>query len=143
MAQKTTADGLSQAEREAVKQRAKELREQAKAGKNREAGTTAVREAIDKLEGTDKQIAEGMYAVVSDVAPVVATRRRGRSDVVWPPSLLQSAVKPGDVPKCGESEGWAGPIRPGRGQRGRRGPVLWRTRRRGVSRRWSAGASGS
>ncbi len=69
MAQKTTADGLSQAEREAVKQRAKELREQAKAGKNREAGTTAVREAIDKLEGTDKQIAEGMYAVVSDVAP--------------------------------------------------------------------------
>ncbi|GAB2987607.1 hypothetical protein [Actinotalea caeni] len=69
MAQKTTADGLSQAEREAVKQRAKELREQAKAGKNREAGTTAVREAIDKLEGTDKQIAEGMYAVVSDAAP--------------------------------------------------------------------------
>src|SRR5690606_1109598 len=69
MAQKATADGLSQAEREAVKQRAKELREQAKAGKNREAGTTAVREAIDKLEGTDKQIAEGMYAVVSDVAP--------------------------------------------------------------------------
>lgn len=112
MAQKTTADGLSQAEREAVKQRAKELREQAKAGKNREAGTTAVREAIDKLEGTDKQIAEGMYAVVSDVAPVVATRRRGRSDVVWPPSLLQSAVKPGDVPKCGESEGWAGPSDP-------------------------------
>ena len=69
MAQKATADGLSQAEREAVKQRAKELREQAKAGKNREAGTTAVREAIDKLEGTDKQIAEGMYAVVSNVAP--------------------------------------------------------------------------
>lgn len=69
MSTQKTADGLSQIERDAVKQRAKELRAQAKAGKNREAGTAAVREAIDKLEGTDKEIAEGMYAVVSDVAP--------------------------------------------------------------------------
>ncbi len=62
-------DGLSKDEREAVKQRAKELREQAKAGKNREAGTKAVLDAIAGLEPDDKKLAEGLYAVVTDVAP--------------------------------------------------------------------------
>jgi len=66
---KTTSDGLSEEEREAVKQRAKELREQAKAGKSREAGTKQVLDAIGKLEGTDKAIAEGLHKVVGDVAP--------------------------------------------------------------------------
>jgi uncharacterized protein YdhG (YjbR/CyaY superfamily) len=62
-------NGLSLQEREAVKQRAKELRAQEKAGKNREAGTAAVREAIEKLVGADRASAEGMYRVVSEVAP--------------------------------------------------------------------------
>ena len=66
---KTTSDGLSQEEREAVKQRAKELRDQAKAGKSREAGTAQVLEAIGKLDGTDKQIAEGLHKVVTATAP--------------------------------------------------------------------------
>ncbi|WP_203580755.1 hypothetical protein [Microbacterium hibisci] len=66
---KTASDGLSQEERDAVKQRAKELRDQAKAGKNREAGTKQVLEAIAKLDGTDKQIAEGLHKVVGEVAP--------------------------------------------------------------------------
>lgn len=66
---KTTSDGLSQEERDAVKQRAKELREQAKAGKNREAGTKQVLEAIGKLDGTDKDIAEGLHKVVAQTAP--------------------------------------------------------------------------
>lgn len=69
MAGKTTSDGLSKEERDAVKQRAKELREQAKAGKNREAGTKQVLDAIAKLDGTDKQLAEGLYSVVAEVAP--------------------------------------------------------------------------
>lgn len=63
------ADGLSKEERDAVKQRAKELREQEKAGKNREAGTKAVREAIDELNDEDKALAEGFYKVVSETAP--------------------------------------------------------------------------
>lgn len=63
-----TSTGLSAQERAAVKQRAKELREQEKAGKNREAGTAAVREAIEKLSGTDRETGEGLYRVVSDVA---------------------------------------------------------------------------
>lgn len=69
MANKTTADGLSEEEREAVKQRAKELRAQAKAGKSREAGTKQVLEAIAKLDGTDKVLAEGLHKLVTEVAP--------------------------------------------------------------------------
>ena len=69
MAEKTSSDGLSQEERQAVKDRAKELRAQAKAGKSREAGTKQVLEAIGKLDGTDKKVAEGLHEVVSETAP--------------------------------------------------------------------------
>ncbi|WP_309069843.1 hypothetical protein [Microbacterium sp.] len=63
------AETLSKEEREAVKERAKELRAQAKAGRNREAGEKAVREEIGKLDGDDREIADGFYAVVSEGAP--------------------------------------------------------------------------
>lgn len=69
MAGKTSADGLSQEERDAVKDRAKELRAQAKAGKNREAGTKAVLEAIGKLDGTDRKLGDALHKLVSEVAP--------------------------------------------------------------------------
>lgn len=63
------ADGLSKEERDAVKQRAKELRAQEKAGKSREAGTKAVLEAIAALGDDDKALAQGLHDIVSDVAP--------------------------------------------------------------------------
>lgn len=63
------ADTLSREEREAVKQRAKELREQEKAGRSRAAGEKSVRDAIAQLDGGDREIAEGFYAVVSEAAP--------------------------------------------------------------------------
>ena len=69
MAKTEASAGLSQEEREAVKQRAKELREQEKAGKNREAGDKSVRDAIAKLDDPDKAIAQGLYDVVTAVAP--------------------------------------------------------------------------
>ena len=69
MAKTETSAGLSQEEREAVKQRAKELREQEKAGKSREAGDKSVRDAIAKLDDPDKAIAQGLYDVVTAVAP--------------------------------------------------------------------------
>ena len=69
MAKTDTSGGLSAEEREAVKQRAKELREQEKAGKNRAAGEKAVLEAIAEMEPDDKVLAEGLYKVVSEVAP--------------------------------------------------------------------------
>lgn len=67
MAEKT--GGLSAEEREAVKQRNKELREQEKAGKSRDAGAKANAEAIAKLTDEDQRIANGFVKVVGEVAP--------------------------------------------------------------------------
>ena len=69
MAKTDTSGGLSAEEREAVKQRAKELREQEKAGKNRAAGEKAVLEAIAEMEPDDRVLAEGLHKVVTEVAP--------------------------------------------------------------------------
>ena len=69
MAKNDTSGGLSKEERDAVKQRAKELREQEKAGKNRAAGDKAVLDAIAEMEPEDKLLAEGLYKVVTEVAP--------------------------------------------------------------------------
>lgn len=68
MAEKKS-DGLSAEERAAVKERAKELRAQEKAGKNREAGLKSVLDAIAGLEPEDKSLAEGLHEVVNEVAP--------------------------------------------------------------------------
>lgn len=68
MAEKKSG-GLSAEEREAVKERAKELRAQEKAGKNRAAADKALLEVIAGLDAEDKALAEGLYKVVSEVAP--------------------------------------------------------------------------
>lgn len=67
MAEKTA--GLSAEERAAVKQRAAELRAQEKAGKSREAGQKAIRDAIDAMPDDDRVLAEGIDRIVSEVAP--------------------------------------------------------------------------
>ena len=69
MAKAETSGGMSQEEKDAVKARAKELREQAKAGKNREAGEKAVAAAVAELADEDQVLAEGLRKVVSEVAP--------------------------------------------------------------------------
>ena len=69
MAKTDTSGGLSAEERDAVKQRAKELREQEKAGKNRAAGEQAVLDAIAEMEPDDRVLAEGLHKVVTEVAP--------------------------------------------------------------------------
>lgn len=61
--------GLSKDERDAVKQRAAELRAQEKAGKSRAAGEKAVREAIAAMPDEDRVLAEGIDRIVSEVAP--------------------------------------------------------------------------
>ena len=68
------AAGLSKTEREAVKQRAAELRAQEKAGKSRAAGEQAVREAIAALPENDRVLAEGIDRIVSEVAPQLVPR---------------------------------------------------------------------
>lgn len=67
MAEKTA--GLSKDERDAVKQRAAELRAQEKAGKSRAAGEQAIREAIAEMPDDDRALAEGIHRIVSEVAP--------------------------------------------------------------------------
>lgn len=67
MAEKTA--GLSKDERDAVKQRAAELRAEAKAGKTRAAGEKAVREAIAAMPDGDRVLAEGIDRIVNEVAP--------------------------------------------------------------------------
>ncbi len=67
MAEKTA--GLSKEERDAVKQRAAELRAEEKAGKTRAAGEKAVREAIAALPDEDRILAEGIDRIVTEVAP--------------------------------------------------------------------------
>lgn len=61
--------GLSKEERDAVKQRAAELRAQEKAGKNRAAGEAAIRDAIAEMTDADRVLAEGIHRIVTDVAP--------------------------------------------------------------------------
>jgi uncharacterized protein YdhG (YjbR/CyaY superfamily) len=66
----TEADkGLSKEERDAVKDRAKELREEAKAGKNREAGEKAVAKAIAGMPESDAAIAGRIHELVAEHAP--------------------------------------------------------------------------
>ncbi|WP_150308231.1 iron chaperone [Planctomonas psychrotolerans] len=67
MAEKSA--GLSKEEREAVKQRAAEVRAQEKAGKSRAAGEEAVRDAIAAMPDEDRVLAEGIHRIVADVAP--------------------------------------------------------------------------
>ena len=74
MAKADESGGLSKDERDAVKQRAKELREQEKAGKNRAAGEKAVLDAIAQLEPDDQALAEGLHKVVSEVAPALVPK---------------------------------------------------------------------
>lgn len=74
MAKTEESAGLSKEEREAVKDRAKELREEAKAGKNRAAGEKAVQDAISAMPKEDAEIARGVHKIVADDAPDLMPR---------------------------------------------------------------------
>lgn len=62
------SEGLSAQEREAVKQRAAELRAEQKADKSRETGEKAIAEAIAAMTPNDRALAEGIHRVVAQVA---------------------------------------------------------------------------
>lgn len=69
MADKKSSEVFSAEEKAAMKEAAAERKAQAKAKDKRAAGTKAVREAIEKLDGTDRQLAERFYELVSENAP--------------------------------------------------------------------------
>lgn len=69
MAEKKTFEVLTADEKAAMKELAAERKAQAKATDKREAGTRAVRDAIEKLEGADRELAERFYELVTENAP--------------------------------------------------------------------------
>jgi uncharacterized protein YdhG (YjbR/CyaY superfamily) len=69
-----TDSTLSKEERDAVKERAKELRDQAKAGKNRAAGEKQVQDAIAKMPELDASIAQRIHDIVAEVAPELSPK---------------------------------------------------------------------
>lgn len=69
MADTKSSGPFSADEKAAMKAAAAERKAQAKATDKRAAGTQAVREAIEKLEGSDRKIAEKFYQLVSENAP--------------------------------------------------------------------------
>lgn len=66
-----TTSGFSQAERDAMKERAAELKaaKNLKGGAKREREFKACLDAIDALTGSDRQIAERFHVVVTEEAP--------------------------------------------------------------------------
>jgi uncharacterized protein YdhG (YjbR/CyaY superfamily) len=64
-----TSAGFSAEERAAMKERAKELRAEARAGKDRAAGERAVLAKIAEMAEPDRAMAERLHALIEESAP--------------------------------------------------------------------------
>jgi uncharacterized protein YdhG (YjbR/CyaY superfamily) len=64
-----SSDGFSKAEQAAMKQRAKELKAEARASRKRADGEAAVLAAIAEMPETDRALAEWFHAIVARMAP--------------------------------------------------------------------------
>lgn len=67
--EKNTTGTFSDFEKEAMRNRAKELKEEAKALKNRDAGLKMIMTAIDGMIGNDKEMAKKIHEIVTKAAP--------------------------------------------------------------------------
>ena len=65
----TTSKGFSAEERAAMKERAKELKAEARADKDRAAGESALLEKIAEMPKADRVMAERLHAIVTANAP--------------------------------------------------------------------------
>jgi uncharacterized protein YdhG (YjbR/CyaY superfamily) len=63
------ADGFTPQEREAMKERAREQRAEARISKNRAEGERALLEKIAEMPEPDRSMAEGIHAIVTATAP--------------------------------------------------------------------------
>lgn len=63
--------GFSDFEREAMRNRAKELAAEARMSKNKAAGEKAVLDAIAELPGSDKAMAKRLHALITEHAPTL------------------------------------------------------------------------
>lgn len=68
------AGGLSPEERAAVKERARELRAEARWAKDRVAGERAVLQKIAEMPEPDRSMAERIHAIVTATAPALSPR---------------------------------------------------------------------
>jgi uncharacterized protein YdhG (YjbR/CyaY superfamily) len=69
----TVSDGFSKAEREAMKQRAEELRSE-RGGRKKADNLQAALDAIAEMPDDDRAIAERVHAIVTRVAPALLPR---------------------------------------------------------------------
>jgi uncharacterized protein YdhG (YjbR/CyaY superfamily) len=69
-----TSAGFSAEERAAMKERAKELRAEARAGKDRAAGERAVLAKIAEMAEPDRAMAERLHAIIEESAPVLSPK---------------------------------------------------------------------
>ena len=74
MGSEKASQGFTAEEKAAMKERAKELKAQARAGKDREAGENAVLEKIAEMPEPDRSIAERIHAIVKANAPDLLPR---------------------------------------------------------------------
>jgi uncharacterized protein YdhG (YjbR/CyaY superfamily) len=69
-----TSAGFSAEERAAMKERAKELRAEARAGKDRAAGERAVLAKIAEMPEPDRAMAERLHAIIEESVPVLSPK---------------------------------------------------------------------
>lgn len=71
---KDTAGKFTVEERDAMKERNKELKAEAKAGKNREAGEKDLLSKIAEMPAADQKIAQRIHEIVSETAPALSPK---------------------------------------------------------------------
>jgi uncharacterized protein YdhG (YjbR/CyaY superfamily) len=69
-----TSKGFTDEEKAAMKARAKELKAEERASKDKAAGENAALEAIAELKGTDRAIAKRIHEIVKDSAPDLSAK---------------------------------------------------------------------
>jgi uncharacterized protein YdhG (YjbR/CyaY superfamily) len=69
-----TSAGFSDEERAAMKERAKELREEARADKDRAAGERAVLAKIAEMPEPDRTMAQRLHAIIKESAPALSPK---------------------------------------------------------------------
>jgi len=63
------SDGFTAEEKAAMKERAKELKREAKIAKDRAAGENDLLEKVAEMEGNDKAMAERLHEIITEAAP--------------------------------------------------------------------------
>ena len=71
---KSKTDGVSEAERAAMRERAQELKAQGRSGQKKADNEQAVLDAISEMPAEDRALAERIHAIVTSKAPEVRPR---------------------------------------------------------------------